>query len=50
MSDERTLVQDGDSDFRVSVLADISREMVRLYKSSSVAVRPGPGLTSPVPT
>jgi uncharacterized protein YbcI len=32
MSDERTLVQDGDSDFRVSVLADISREMVRLYK------------------
>jgi uncharacterized protein YbcI len=32
MSDQRTLVQDGDSDFRVSVLADISREMVRLYK------------------
>jgi uncharacterized protein YbcI len=32
MSDERTLVQDGAADARVSVLADISREMVRIYK------------------
>lgn len=32
MSDERTLVQHGDTDSRISVLADISREMVRLYK------------------
>jgi uncharacterized protein YbcI len=32
MSDERTPVQNGGADLRVSVLADISREMVRLYK------------------
>lgn len=32
MSDERTSVQNGEADARVSVLADISREMVRLYK------------------
>jgi uncharacterized protein YbcI len=32
MSDQRTPVQDGEADPRVSVLAEISREMVRLYK------------------
>jgi uncharacterized protein YbcI len=32
MSDQRTSVQNGEADPRVSVLAEVSREMVRLYK------------------
>ena len=32
MSDERTSIQNGEANPRVSVLAEISREMVRIYK------------------